>query len=1101
MRPLKLTMSAFGPYAGRVELELEKLGRRGLYLITGDTGAGKTTIFDAITFALYGEPSGENREASMLRSQYAAADTPTFVELAFEYGGKIYTLCRNPEYQRPAKRGGGITVQKADAQLQLPDGRLVTKPREVNAAVVEIIGLTRSQFAQIAMIAQGDFLRLLLADTKTRQEIFREIFKTGPYQQLQEQLKTASGKLRDQCEAARASVQQYIGGLVCPPQSLLEPRLEEARTGKLPFAETLELAQTLLEQDRQAESQVSRELAGCEEQLEQVHTLLGKADEIEKTRRSLEQTRQQRPALEQRLAQAAEILAARQADQPRQQLLERQMAALDAELPLYRELEEKTARRAALEGQLAARQAELDRNTQDYARQTARLEEMQRRATELADAGEERQQLLHRQETGRTMEKQVAQLGADMERWNRQTEELKESRKKLDQLEQKQNQLEQQRQTAASQTEETRQKLAGLEGLQARQEALDARLAQAAEERRKLEQLQGMAAGWETLADSLEKARADYRQKADAADQAAALYQARNRAFMDEQAGLLARTLQPGQPCPVCGSCSHPQPAALSTDAPTEAQLQQIKEESETARQQAADASLRAGNLQAAWEERKTQLLEQMKEWVDQPQAQRVWAQLREWEDRLKQKEGQLALQKDELTRNQTDRQQLEQLLGQIQQQAAGLEEQSRQLQQTLTQAQKDQGSREGQHSQLEQDLARRLEELKLDCPVEAAAQPVQGLHRRILARLAQLQSELDQAQQRLEQKQALEGQLPQAQQRQQALQQAVTETARQQAADQSRAQELDSQLEAQRKALSCPDSQAAQARRRELEEQKQALAQALRQAEEDHAACQRELAGSDAAIRQFEALLESAPAVDAPAWQARREELEGQRAALQAALQQLRTRLTTNDTALANICGKARSLEELEQQWTWVRGLSNTVNGNITGREKIALETYVQMTFFDRIIRRANLRFMVMSAGQYELARRATAENNRSQSGLELDVIDHYNGSRRSVRTLSGGESFMASLSLALGLSDEIQSAAGGIRLDTMFVDEGFGTLDEEALRQAMGALVSLTEGNRLVGIISHVSELKERIDRQIVVTKDKTGGSRAEIRTESGL
>ena len=158
-------------------------------------------------------------------------------------------------------------------------------------------------------------------------------------------------------------------------------------------------------------------------------------------------------------------------------------------------------------------------------------------------------------------------------------------------------------------------------------------------------------------------------------------------------------------------------------------------------------------------------------------------------------------------------------------------------------------------------------------------------------------------------------------------------------------------------------------------------------------------------------------------------------------------------------------------------------------------------MTFFDRIIRRANLRFMVMSAGQYELARRATAENNRSQSGLELDVVDHYNGSRRSVRTLSGGESFMASLSLALGLSDEIQSAAGGIRLDTMFVDEGFGTLDEEALRQAMGALVSLTEGNRLVGIISHVSDAKERIDRQIVVTKDKTGGTRAEIPTESGL
>ena len=185
----------------------------------------------------------------------------------------------------------------------------------------------------------------------------------------------------------------------------------------------------------------------------------------------------------------------------------------------------------------------------------------------------------------------------------------------------------------------------------------------------------------------------------------------------------------------------------------------------------------------------------------------------------------------------------------------------------------------------------------------------------------------------------------------------------------------------------------------------------------------------------------------------------------------------------------------QLEQRYAWMRTLSNTANGTLPGKEKIALETYVQMTFFDRILRRANVRLMVMSDGQYELKRRTTAENNRGQSGLELDVIDHYNGSERSVRSLSGGESFKASLSLALGLSDEIQSMAGGIRLDTMFVDEGFGSLDEESLRQAIRALTSLTEGNRLVGIISHVSELKEKIDRQIVVTKGRGGGSRAEI------
>ena len=187
--------------------------------------------------------------------------------------------------------------------------------------------------------------------------------------------------------------------------------------------------------------------------------------------------------------------------------------------------------------------------------------------------------------------------------------------------------------------------------------------------------------------------------------------------------------------------------------------------------------------------------------------------------------------------------------------------------------------------------------------------------------------------------------------------------------------------------------------------------------------------------------------------------------------------------------------LEALEEKYAWMKALSDTANGTLAGKEKIMLETYVQRSFFDRIIRRANSRFMVMSGGQYELKRRRAAENNRSQSGLELDVIDHYNGTERSVKTLSGGESFKASLSLALGLSDEIQSSAGGIRLDTMFVDEGFGSLDGESLQQAMKALASLSESDRLVGIISHVAELKERIDRQIVVTKDKSGGSKAEI------
>ena len=249
MRPLKLTMSAFGPYAGRTVLELERLGDRGLYLITGDTGAGKTTIFDAITFALYGEASGDHREPGMLRSKYAAAETPTEVELVFAYGGSTYTVRRNPDYLRPAKTGGGMVTEKAGAELICPDGRIVSKAREVTAAVREILGVDRKQFTQIAMIAQGDFLKLLLASTEERKEIFRRIFRTELYQRLQEELRDRAIRLGREFAAASASLRQYMEGLCCEEMDPLQPQVEKAREGGLPVEEVLTLAERLLAED------------------------------------------------------------------------------------------------------------------------------------------------------------------------------------------------------------------------------------------------------------------------------------------------------------------------------------------------------------------------------------------------------------------------------------------------------------------------------------------------------------------------------------------------------------------------------------------------------------------------------------------------------------------------------------------------------------------------------------------------------------------------------------------------------------------------------------------------------------------------------------
>ena len=254
-------------------------------------------------------------------------------------------------------------------------------------------------------------------------------------------------------------------------------------------------------------------------------------------------------------------------------------------------------------------------------------------------------------------------------------------------------------------------------------------------------------------------------------------------------------------------------------------------------------------------------------------------------------------------------------------------------------------------------------------------------------------------------------------------------------------------------------------------------------------------VAGYNSKIEELKNQLSSACDFDKEGETKRKKEIEEKKVADDKLSKAFHTRIQTKRNALDNIRSRMSNLAELEKRYTWIKALSNTANGNISGKEKVMLETYIQMTYFDRIIARANTRFMIMSGGQYELKRRKEAENNKSQSGLDLDVIDHYNGTERSVKTLSGGESFKASLSLALGLSDEIQASAGGVKLDTMFVDEGFGSLDDESLDQAMRALSSLTDGNRLVGIISHVNELKSRIDKQIVVTKDKSGGSKASI------
>ena len=919
MRPLTLTLSAFGPYAGQITLALEQLGKNGLYLIRGDTGAGKTSIFDAIAFALYGEASGDQREAAMFRSQYAAPDTPTFVELTFESAGKTYRVRRVPEYTRPAKRGGGVTLQRAEAELTMPDGRVVTRVKEVGQAVREIVGVDREQFAQIAMIAQGDFLKLLVASTEERMRIFRQIFHTGRYQKLQAALKDQLAALSRARDKLRDGLMQAVGSARYPADSVLGQRLADAQAGRLLLQETAALLDEIVRQDSAAQEAGRRALERLDKQIGQAARTLGQARELAAARTQLRDAQAKRQAIQQEMEKAGAARAALAARKPEREALAQQAAALAEEV----------RRHEACSRLDQALEAAQKRYTDGCAAQAACAKQL----TDLAD----------QQAAARAGQERLADSAIRAEK---------------------------QRAEHAALLEEQR----AFNGLSRDLDAVAASARQYA------------------------RVQKDYLAAAQSAEAAQGRYQQMNRAFLDEQAGILALGLQDGAPCPVCGACSHPRPAQVTLGAPREADLEQAKQQAAAAQAEAGRLSAEAGQLRGALEARR-----------------------------------------------------------------AGLQQRAR--------------------------------ELLGDVPCEEMAEQIAAAGAALRDRLAACKSALDQAQQDMRQLdqfghtlRTLEQAVQQAQARQAAAQQAIAR------AEQD-TQHLARQKQELADGLRYPDQAAARGAAQQTKDTIQDLDRRTEQAEQAYQACKSQADALEGTIAALAGQLEHAPEIDMETIQAELEACNARRRALEDGQTARAARLDRNQDALRALETHGAALAEAEQKWGWVKSLADTAGGQLVGREKIMLETYVQMTYFDRILARANTRLMVMSRGQYELKRRAQAENNRRQSGLELDVVDHYNGSVRSVKTLSGGESFQAALSLALGLSDEVQSAAGGVQLDVMFVDEGFGSLDEEALEQAVRALSDLSGGNRLIGIISHVEALARRIDRQIVVTKHGTAGSDAVI------
>lgn len=1322
MKPKKLVISAFGPYADRMELDFERLGGGGLYLITGDTGAGKTTIFDAITFALYGEASGEVRKGEMFRSKYAKPEVRTFVELTFTYQGKDYTVKRNPEYLRPKDRGQGMTMEKANAELIFPDERQpVTKISEVTKAVTELLGLDQRQFRQIAMIAQGDFQKLLLAGTADRSEIFRKMFHTEIYQELQNRLREEAKARWKTYDEKKRSISQYLDNVVCPEDARWKKEFDRLKKENFngQVMRGMELLAQCIEWDEEQLRMLKEEQRALYGEIEKKNQLLGKIKERQTRQAEKEQKENERklllPEVEEKKKKSEQAekeagICEKLEEQIREEkacleLLRKMKQEQEAMTQLQKELQETAEAKGKLQEEqenakkeleqqkarkekLSGTEVELARTEQKetYAAEqvqqlSAYCEEIGKTADEEAAKKEEENALCEKiketeQAAGKAAEEAEKLAGQDKV-CEKLQEEKENVRRKIFTLAEAKKQLE-------KTTDEALQLAGQLKQLQREEEKLQADRTATAEQmakrssaalqqekfRQERETLENLLKSWEWACKELEEKQSAYRDGIQKRDNLRKTYQAMESLFLDAQAGILAEKLTEGEPCPVCGAIHHPQPAKRAEHTPDKATLDQKKEELREQEETAAGQSEAAGNCSrrvkelreqltacllkkmphereekqgngltetdkesSFQEENETQRFLPMSDSLFCQEAVKKAEQLQEEESKQKVRQTEYAELEKTQTRQQENLETLKKAiagaqadLGRAEGTQKALEEQ---LNKEIAEAEKEPGVEEVTASaerkgstekkgaaedrdyaetddrnflvgQIEKVLSfwenrqkqcgeefaaaqakmkRRAECIALQKEAESSQKKDHEQLQRVRSCLEVLQSDRKRwnekeeklletlEQQRKEIKSAdqleniaeisftekqfleiltdTEKQLWVRSMQEQRYWKEKQETLEKQKRNllaqkeelqriqleiQAETQKIEQKektirekelLEAKRKAeqkalqerIQEKETKLAGKEEKELlehikgwETQKEQRKAAQKTAKEELDAVQKNLTEVQAALAAIQTLEAADEEADLQGQQLPSEtELQENLEMLSGRKQELDQRYNeqyhvanTNQNVYQAVQTQQSQMQEVEEEYKWVNALADTATGNVTGKRKIDLETYAQMTYFDRILRKANVRFLTMSQGQYELKRQEDGGNIKSKAGLELNVIDHYNGTERSVRTLSGGESFQASLSLALGLSDEIQSYAGGIQLDSMFVDEGFGSLDAESLNQAVKALEGLAEGNCLVGIISHVPELKDRIERKIVVTKNRSRdgvGSRAVI------
>lgn len=926
MKPLKLTMSAFGSYAGKNVIDFTGQ-QQGIFLITGDTGAGKTTIFDAITYALYNQTSGGERNGNMMRSQYAQPETETYVELEFLYRGQTYRVRRNPDYKiTKTLKNGKIREQKVphSVELTLPDGTVFPeKKNATDAKIIEILGLTADQFSQIVMIAQGDFLKLLYTKSDERKMIFSKLFRTDIYWKIQENLRRKSMEMDERIQENDRAFEQ-----------------EKSRIIPLPESEELPLDE-LVERLRERLKDALKEQNLRRANVEELNKKITKYEEINKLFVSLEKIRQTGKELEARQAESKER---------RQQI----------------ENARKADKVLVAEQQNLRQQQEVEQSAQAIAKMTETLANDQEMFESLKTQLQEVEAIKKREAAD--LQKKMLALEQSFPSY----EALQNARSEEQQAKKVWEDL------GKTSEESFHKKEAGIAALK--------------EQQKRQEQV-------------VEQTKKNWEQTSLSASESAKHYEHMYEAFLKEQAGILAENLSAGCPCPVCGSTVHPDPAKLSDHAVTELEVEQAKKTRAAAEEKRDLAYL-------AFEAEKTKK-QKLAQAVEKEEADFVLAQTIAKQQRKEAEQNYVSLQK--------------------------IAEQIREklVYPSLAEAKK-------QYAAMQKAL-------------EAAEQEI--------AKKRQKVSELAEAMN------TLKGQKLAEEENQKTAKKLAVKTEKEYA----KLLEKSGFVSEETYHLAIlPERSRSKLEREEKEYESQCLRQ-----QSEQKLLEKQVSG-----KTYTDTTEL------------NEQLKAEKQALKEAektYMELHTAYENDRSVLQNCAVYLEKGKKLESEDQVIKSLSKTANGRLSGSAKIDFETYIQRQYFKQIIHEANKRLLTMSNHQFILKLKEEANTGRkTNEGLDLSVYSLVTDSERDVKTLSGGESFLAALAMALGLSDIVERSAGAIHPDMMFIDEGFGSLDAQSRQQAIEVLGELAGDSRMVGIISHVTELKEQIDRKLVVSRtDK--GSRA--------